>query len=123
MSNALKKITAEAKRIRKQHPNKQWKDCVKAAGVKYRTGKISGVGKRAKKSAPKRRVAVVSGKPRVQVAANVGSVAMHKGAIASHYKVDLANTLLKRELATTKTERKKLSKKVSDIKRSLKYFA
>lgn len=40
MANALKKITAEAKRIRKAHPGKSWKNAVKDAGKKYRTGKI-----------------------------------------------------------------------------------
>ena len=39
-STALNKITAEAKRIRKQHPNMKWTDCVKKAGVKYRAGSI-----------------------------------------------------------------------------------
>lgn len=40
MANALKKITAEAKRIRKAQPGKSWKNAVKAAGQKYRAGKI-----------------------------------------------------------------------------------
>lgn len=39
--NALKKITAEAKRIRKKHPRTSWKSAIKEAGRKYRTGKIS----------------------------------------------------------------------------------
>lgn len=60
--NALKKITAEAKRIRKKHPRTSWKSAVKEAGRKYRTGKISAPrpkpAKLAKVGAKKRKRAV-----------------------------------------------------------------
>jgi iron uptake system EfeUOB component EfeO/EfeM len=48
MSSILKKITAEAKRIRKAHPGKAWKNAVKEAGAKYRKGTIKGVKKSGK---------------------------------------------------------------------------
>lgn len=54
----LKKITTEAKRIRKQHPTKSWKSAVKEAGKKYRLGKIGA--KPHKKKAAKKRTSVVA---------------------------------------------------------------
>lgn len=39
-ANPLKKITAEAKRIRKRKPKTSWKSAVKQAGQKFRAGKI-----------------------------------------------------------------------------------
>jgi hypothetical protein len=64
-SNALKKITAEAKRIRKKQPGKSWKNAVREAGKKYRSGTIGKVKKKkapakprkkkAKRAAPKKR--------------------------------------------------------------------
>lgn len=57
-ANPLRKITAEAKRIRKLHPNKHrnWTGFVKEAGEKYRKGKI---GTTRKKKSVKRKVAKV----------------------------------------------------------------
>lgn len=52
-NTALKKITTEAKRIRKSKPKTSWKSAVKQAGAKYRAGKI----KPRKKSAKKKAVA------------------------------------------------------------------
>ena len=37
---AIKKIAAEAKRIRKSHPNMQQKTAISQAAVKYRAGKL-----------------------------------------------------------------------------------
>jgi len=37
--NALKNIVAEAKRIRKSHPSKPWKTCIKEASAEYRKKK------------------------------------------------------------------------------------
>ncbi len=57
-TTALKKITAEAKRIRKKKPKTTWKSAVRQAGAKYRSGKIrkpKKVGKVKKKRAAKKR--------------------------------------------------------------------
>ena len=40
MSNVLKKITARAKQLRKEHPNSKWALLVKKAGAEYRSGKL-----------------------------------------------------------------------------------
>jgi hypothetical protein len=50
-ANALKKITARAKQIRKKHPGKSWKASVKAAGAEYRAGKKSTPRKKASRPA------------------------------------------------------------------------
>lgn len=55
----LKKITDQAKRIRKAHPNMKWTDAVAKAGKQYKSGKVSAVPKPAahKKSAHKKAAA------------------------------------------------------------------
>lgn len=40
MANALKKISTEAKKIRKRHPGKSWKSAVKEASRRYNAGTI-----------------------------------------------------------------------------------
>lgn len=54
-TTALKKITAEAKRIRKKHPKTSWKSAVRQAGSKYRSGSIRGPGKAKPKKATRKR--------------------------------------------------------------------
>jgi len=55
--SAIKMISAEAKKIRKKFPKKEWKDCIKQASAIYRSkNKISGVKKTAKKKAAKKSV-------------------------------------------------------------------
>ncbi len=58
-ANPLKKITAEAKRIRKRKPKTTWKSAVKQAGAKYRSGKIR---------APKRKKVAAVGRVRKKAA-------------------------------------------------------
>lgn len=52
----LKKITAEAKRIRKKSPRTSWQSAVKQAGAKYRKSAKKKVGKAPAKKAAKKRV-------------------------------------------------------------------
>ena len=120
--SVLKQITNEAKRIRKKNPRTTWKSAVKQAGAKYRSKKTS---------APKKKRASVSGikKPRVQVAtaANVGrvpgSAVALKSGLKSHYKIDLGNALMRRELAKTKTEKKQLAKKIHSLKKAINFLS
>jgi hypothetical protein len=58
----LKRITAEAKRIKKSSPGKSWKSAVKEAGKKYRTGQLGAV-KARKTAKPKRKPAKRTRKP------------------------------------------------------------
>lgn len=126
MSDTLKKITAEAKRIRRAHPNMAWKNAVKQAGAAYRggsLGKVKGKKKSApKKKAAKKRVGSVRKKAASPRKRAVGAV-ISKSAIRSHYKVALGNQLLQRELSTTKTAKRKVSKKIAETKRALKFLS
>jgi hypothetical protein len=36
--SAITKISARAKQIRRKHPGKSWKACIKAASAEYRAG-------------------------------------------------------------------------------------
>jgi hypothetical protein len=55
---ALKLIIAEAKKIRKKYPKKEWKDCVKQASAiyssKHKTKKVGAIKKAAKKKVAKK---------------------------------------------------------------------
>lgn len=130
-ANALKKITAEAKRIRKRHPSQSWKSAVKEAGRKYRTGKISGVrrsGVKKKKVAkrPRKRVAGKAVKrhrvTHVEHYGVIGSLASHKKAVRHLLDERLSKNLLAIEKATTKPKKKKLLKKKALIKREMNAF-
>lgn len=50
-NNAIQKISARAKQIRKKHPSKAWMACIKQASAEYRSGSKK-VGKVAKKRKP-----------------------------------------------------------------------
>lgn len=54
-TTALTKITARAKKIRKEHPKMAWSAAIKKAGAEYRNGTIKGAPK--KKAAPKKKSA------------------------------------------------------------------
>lgn len=122
-TTALKKITAEAKRIRKRHPGMKWVSAVKQAGAKYRKGGISGVGKKrrpAKKKAARKKRPAAARKTRVKVTASVGSVAYHRSQMKHQLDEQLAWMLLSRDQATKKSVKNKLNKKVIALRRKLK---
>jgi hypothetical protein len=126
---ALKKITTEAKKIRKQHPKMAWKSAVEMASKRYRSGKISGVKKKKK---PTRRygrgqickgaggkTATATAKSK-RVGGMVGTIAQHKTAaikliaeklgwldvmLLSAKKVAAKNKLLKRRAQYMKEAR------------------
>lgn len=127
----LKKITAEAKRIRKKNPRMKWVSAVKQAGMKYRSGKIR---------KPKKRVSAVkliekgesrNAKPSKVLRVNrskagtfkgyskVGAV-INKSSIASYYKTELAKLLLKRDLEKGVRNKRVLSKEIAKTRRALK---
>jgi hypothetical protein len=139
-ASALKKITTEAKRIRKLHPSQSWKSAIKEAGRKYRTGKISGVKKKRpvrKKAVGKKkrgRVGYSSGDANTRTATKatttgnktatvtIGSLGSHKRVVRQLLEGQLSKNLLAIEKATTKPKRKKLLKKKAQIKREMNAF-
>jgi hypothetical protein len=128
-ANALKKINAEAKRLRNAHPTRSYKSCQKEAGRKYKAGKISGVKKKSparKKAMGKRRKRVggpkVSKVHNVQHYGTIGSLAGHKRAVRTLLDDKLSKKLLQIEKAPNKTKRKKLLKQKAVIKKELSAF-
>lgn len=121
MSATLKKITAEAKRIRKRSPRTSWTSAVKQAGAKYRSGKIGGKPARkkaakkvAKKAAPKKRVGMV------KISQDAFGKATVSGIMASAKKVllqDIGKMEAKKFAATTKREKSQIAKKIAEKKR------
>ena len=129
MSAVLKKITAEAKRIRKKNPRLSWKSAVKQAGAKYRgaakkktaTRKPTVKKKAAKKSAATKRATTrrkVSGYTSAFGGAMVAGI-NESSALAmlkKKYLHDIGNLESRKYVAKTKTEKRKIQKKISEIK-------
>lgn len=130
-TTTLKKITGRAKAIYKKGGT--WQGAIKKAGAEYRSGKISGVKKKKKAPAKRKRVGAVKRKaaPRKRVGAPprkrsrpatraIGSVASHTAAAARLVKEQLAWNLLNITQAKKKTVKRKLQKKSAVLKRKLK---
>lgn len=134
-STALKKITNEAKKIRKAKPNTSWKSAVKQAGVKYRAGKIAGVRSPRKKAASKRKAAPrkkaarkktarkkaaprktarkVSG---VSIGSSVSSIARAK---KKQLEDQLGRAMVAQHNAKKVSDKKKKAKRVREIKQKI----
>jgi hypothetical protein len=137
--SAITKISARAKQIRRKHPGKSWKACIKAASAEYRAGslgKASGKTKRRRKvgatlliernetrrTRPKRVVRIKrtsKGTFKGASLAGVSSAAL-KAELRSKLKSRLAMQLLTQSMATTKTNRRRAAKKVAETKRQLR---
>lgn len=120
MSSVLKKITAEAKRIRKANPRVTWKGAIKQAGAKYRAT--------AKKKAS-RPVAKKAAKKKTTVRRVSGFNSAFGGAMVAGISESSALSILKRKYldgigvlesrkyaAKTKVEKRSLQKKITELK-------
>jgi hypothetical protein len=145
MSSAVEWITRRAKQIRKGRPNMQWKSAVKSATSDYyreqprvvsgtKKRKVSGTRKSPKKRAVKRKVSgvkrarprkvsgKVSGKNLVagkKFSQRMGEVTLSVREQKDIIKGALGEFMARQYLATTKPEKKKLGKKISELKRKL----
>jgi len=146
--SALDKIRHRAKKIRNK--NEAWTDAISRASKQLRReGKI-GATKFIDKGETKRsrttktymrkrdkgghfkgykRVSGVSTKSATHVDRNkihvdmqIGSIAHHKAAIRQKLKGSLGRALVNREMATTKTKKKQLTKKIRSIKSDLRSY-
>ena len=127
MSTVLKKITTEAKKIRKKNPRISWKSAVKQAGAKYR------------KSAPKKKAARPAAKKTVRrSSAKKTDVRKRKvsgynsafgSAMVAGVSESTALAMLKRKYlheigllearkyaAARKADKNKISKKIAELK-------
>lgn len=128
MSTVLKKITTEAKKIRKKNPRISWKSAVKQAGAKYRK---SAPKKKETRSAPKKTVRRSSVKKKATTtrrkvsgynsafgAAMVAGVS-ESSALAMlkrKYLHDIGVLEARKYAATRKADKNKISKKISELK-------
>ena len=145
MANTLKKITARAKQLRKKHPHTPWKNLVKKAGRDYRAGKLGSVKKsksRQTGSSNEKRDRERSARPpgaripaggkkvtyyerRKNRSDKPGSLtgattAQLKSEIKNRLEDQLGKQLVRREMAPTKTRRRKINKQVIETRRKLK---
>ncbi len=121
-------VFKEAKKISRAHPKMKWQDCVKKAGAKIRRG-VSGTHKRKsakKKPAPrKKRVGAITRNTdkvdRKNVSVNIGSVssAQLKSALKKRLEEQIAWALLARDQSKLKTGKRKIQRKINELKRQL----
>lgn len=139
-NSALTKITTRAKAIYKSGGT--WKAAIKQASREYNGGARTKV----KRAAPKRKATrkrsrtvgkvdvrqqqPIFGGARLQMVngirdnapAQYGSMADYKRRLVAGVKYQLSSALLKRDLATTKRERSKLTKQIRKIRANLKKY-
>jgi hypothetical protein len=137
----FKKMMAKAQALRKAHPGKAWSACVAAAGKAMRGQKVSGS---AKVGAAKKRARTVTVKKSVTRRVKVGKVGAYNPktrtittmrgetlAVADvHLRhareilgMQLGKLAVKQFNAKTKTEKRKVGKEISEIKRRIKNLA
>lgn len=121
-TSTLKKITNRAKQIRRKHPGKAWKTAVKEAGREYREGGLSGTKGRKTKTARKG-IAKVGTRRKTRKVGSVGAIhttAQHLSAARAGLREQLAWMLLARDQAKTKTAKRKIAKKMVEVRRKLR---
>ena len=123
----LKKITAEAKRIRKAHPNMKWHSALKDAAKHIKSGAKTIVKKSAvKKSAVKKLVVKKSAvkKSARKIAAitpdlSIGSV-ISTGKKLMLHKLGVLEA--KKYATKLKRDKNKISKEITEVKKTLRKF-
>lgn len=111
-SNALAKVRRRAKQLQKN--GMPYQKALKQAGAEVRAGKrVSGASR--KKAAPKRKR--ISG---TKTSSSIGTISHHIGQAKSIIKEQLGRKLLQKDMATTKTAKKKIGKDVAALKKKLR---
>lgn len=128
--NAIKIISAEAKKISRRHPGKSWKECIKEASRKYRAHhhhkkKSIGMAKRKRRISPKKRSKTVKRIRRLHSAEgrairSLGSLAGTKRKLRDALKEKIGREMYKKSAASTKRVKKKIQKRISADQRLLR---
>lgn len=114
----LKKITAAAKKLYATGKYAKWTDAIKAAS---KSSKISGTKSKAVTS--NRAVSRPAKSRAVKRPQTVGTISGHTKALCDLYKKQLSAALLKKELATTKKDKRHYGKMVSEARRNVKRYS
>lgn len=127
--NALQKINKRVKELQKKFPNKSRKTLQKQAGREYREGKKSTgrktVAAARKKGMPRKRRKPVSAGTANYVAPDVLSslsIASLQAAAKRKLNDQLDKQVVNRYHATRKTDKRKISKRISEIKAQIRKF-
>lgn len=120
----LKKITAEAKRIRKAHPNMKWHSALKDAAKHIKSGAKTVVKKSAVKKVAVKKVAVkkaakksISGYSTPDL--SIGSV-LSTGKKLMLHKLGVLEA--KKYATKLKRDKNKISKEITEVKKTLRKF-
>jgi hypothetical protein len=134
-ANALKKINAEIKKLKKKHPNSSHRALQKQASAKYRAGKLGGKSKR--HTTKKKSVGRVHHKPRKRVGAaprsngadrndskrvsiNVGSVSSHINAAKKKLVDEIGWNEATKLTAKTAKSKRMIQKRINEKKARLR---
>ncbi len=138
MANAIVKISKRAKQISRANKNKAWKDCISQASREYKAGKLGAVAStrqtgssntkrdKQRRAKPPGKRKSASGRVNYERRKNrsdkPNTMAGAKAMLKNWHKEMLQKALLKKELATTKREKKQWSQKAAHLKKELKKF-
>lgn len=136
MANAIVKISKRAKQISRAYKHKAWKDCIAQASREYKAGKLGAVAStrqtgssnikrdKQRKAKPPGKRKSASGRVYYERRKNrsdkPNTMAGAKALLKDYYKKMLQNALLKKELATTKKDKRFWSKRATHWKAQLK---
>lgn len=121
-----KKFAQAVKKAKSLYKTGKYKNFASAVKAAYRTTAKKSVSAKPRKQAKKRSLPAKrkmrpAGKATVNVIA-IGSIASHKAAIRKQTETKLGRELLRREKATTKRDKRKISKLIASTKRDLKRY-
>lgn len=111
--SALTQITTEAKKIRRKSPGTSWKSAIKKASAKYR-GKQRGKARPATPKKPKVKRVTTTRRRVGDVRASVptGTFAQNIARAKSMVLHEISKLQARKLVASTKTEKKQLAKKI-----------
>lgn len=115
----LKKITAEAKRIRKAHPAMKWHSALKDAAKHIKSGAKTVVKKSAVKKAAPKKVAKKSIIGYTSPELSIGSV-ISTGKKLMLHKLGVLEA--KKYATKLKRDKNKISKEITEVKKTLRKF-
>jgi hypothetical protein len=118
----LKKITAEAKRIRKAHPNMKWHSALKDAAKHIKSGAKTVVKKSAVKKSAVKKSAVKKSAHKIALVTpdlSIGSV-ISTGKKLMLHKLGVLEA--KKYATKLKRDKSKISKEITEVKKTLRKF-
>jgi hypothetical protein len=129
--SALQKIVKRAKELSRSGKGMSWKAAIKKASAEYRQGHMGAArSSRPKKAARKRKARTIKRKRAIRKLKKIHRAEGHAlqaiGALKSQVRARIRESIAvkagKRELAKRKTEKRKLTKEISKLKKDFRAY-